>query len=212
MERRKHLAGIEQTLFVERAFDALLVLEIDLGEHHRHQVPLLDPDAMLAGEHAADLDAQLEDVGTERLRALQLPWLVGSGQAAGGCCPAWSRCPRSSGGGSPRPSPSPPTMTAVPSADSATEKPCPACPTAPVPTSLLPCWVQTPSGRAGVAGFAGGGLLAAAPVPGTAASGSVSRRLDIRRPDHVSPSCELRLDALGKFLGRASDPVEVKRF
>ena len=39
---------------------------------------------------------------------------------------------------------SPPTMAVLPSADSATERPCPAVPTAPVPTSLLPCWVQTP--------------------------------------------------------------------
>ena len=41
-------------------------------------------------------------------------------------------------------SPGPPTMAVLPSADSATETPCPAFPTAPVPTSLLPCWVQTP--------------------------------------------------------------------
>src|SRR5271163_469006 len=77
MERREHLAGIEQPLLVEGAFDALLVLHIDFGKHDRHQIPLLDPDAMLAGEHAADLDAQLQDVGPERLRALELPWLIG---------------------------------------------------------------------------------------------------------------------------------------
>ena len=35
-------------------------------------------------------------------------------------------------------------MAVLPSADSATETPCLAFPTAPVPTSLLPCWVQTP--------------------------------------------------------------------
>ena len=38
----------------------------------------------------------------------------------------------------------PPTMAVLPSADSATERPCAAFPTASVPTSLLPCWVQTP--------------------------------------------------------------------
>jgi hypothetical protein len=32
----------------------------------------------------------------------------------------------------------------LPSEDSATEKPWLAAPTAPVPTSLLPCWVHTP--------------------------------------------------------------------
>ena len=38
----------------------------------------------------------------------------------------------------------PPTIAVLPSADSATEKPWPAFPTAPVPTSFDPCWVQTP--------------------------------------------------------------------
>jgi hypothetical protein len=35
MQRREHLAGIEQPLLVEGAFDALLMLHVDLGEHHR---------------------------------------------------------------------------------------------------------------------------------------------------------------------------------
>src|SRR5271154_6553486 len=74
---RGHRAGLEQSLLVEGAFDALLVLHVDFGEHNRHQVALLDPDAMLAGEHAADLDAKLENVGPERLRALQFPRLIG---------------------------------------------------------------------------------------------------------------------------------------
>src|SRR5450631_2633411 len=38
----------------------------------------------------------------------------------------------------------PPTMAVLPSADSATEVPCRAAPTAPVPTSFDPYWVQTP--------------------------------------------------------------------
>ena len=38
----------------------------------------------------------------------------------------------------------PPTMAVLPSADSATDMPWRALPTAPVPTSLLPCCVQTP--------------------------------------------------------------------
>jgi len=38
----------------------------------------------------------------------------------------------------------PPTMAVLPSAESATETPCLAFPTAPLPTSFLPCWVQTP--------------------------------------------------------------------
>src|SRR5271170_6319006 len=49
MQGRKHLAGVEQRLVVERAFDALLLAQIDLVEHHGHQIALLDPDTVLAG-------------------------------------------------------------------------------------------------------------------------------------------------------------------
>src|SRR5450759_5207168 len=38
----------------------------------------------------------------------------------------------------------PPTMAVLPSAETDTETPWPAFPTAPEPTSLAPCWVQTP--------------------------------------------------------------------
>ena len=77
VQRRKHLAGIEQALGVEGAFEPLLLVEVDLGEHRRHQVALLDADAVLAGQHAADLDAEPQDVGAERLGALEFARLVG---------------------------------------------------------------------------------------------------------------------------------------
>src|SRR5262245_34199044 len=73
----KHLAGIEQALVVEGAFEPLLLGEISLAEHRRHQVTLFDAHAMLAGEHAADLDAQPQDVGAERFGTLELVALVG---------------------------------------------------------------------------------------------------------------------------------------
>src|SRR6266404_2583499 len=38
-------------------------------------------------------------------------------------------------------------MAVFPSAESDTEKPCCAMPTAPVPTSFVPCWVHTPTER-----------------------------------------------------------------
>src|ERR1700738_1434777 len=41
----------------------------------------------------------------------------------------------------------PPTMAVFPSPKSATEAPCAAAPTAPLPTSLAPGWVHTPSLR-----------------------------------------------------------------
>ena len=59
------LPGLSSPLAVEGAFHPLLLRQIDLGEHRRHQVALLDADAMLAGQHAADLDAQPQDVGAE---------------------------------------------------------------------------------------------------------------------------------------------------
>ena len=72
VQRREDLAGIEQALAVERAFEALLLVEVDLREHDRHEVAFLDADAMLTGQHAADLDAQPQDIGAEFLGALEL--------------------------------------------------------------------------------------------------------------------------------------------
>src|ERR1700733_12093803 len=57
VQGREYLAGIEQALVVEGAFDALLLIEVDFREHHRHQIALLDADAVLACQHATDLDA-----------------------------------------------------------------------------------------------------------------------------------------------------------
>src|SRR3546814_15021439 len=54
-----------------------LLLQVGLAEHRAHEIALLDADAMLAGQHAADLDAELQDVGAEVLRLLQLARLVG---------------------------------------------------------------------------------------------------------------------------------------
>ena len=52
-------------------------VEVVLVEHLRHQVALLDADAVLAGQHAADLDAEPQDVGAESLGRLELARLVG---------------------------------------------------------------------------------------------------------------------------------------
>ena len=58
MESRENLTGVEQQIWVEGAFHALLVCEINGGKHHRHQVALFDADPMLACQHTTDLDAQ----------------------------------------------------------------------------------------------------------------------------------------------------------
>jgi hypothetical protein len=68
---------------VEGAFDAHLLIEVDLAEHLRHQVAFLDADAVLAGQHAADLDAQPQDVGAEALRPCNSPGLLASYRISG---------------------------------------------------------------------------------------------------------------------------------
>src|SRR6185437_13643095 len=77
MQGRKHLAGVEKPLRVEGTFEALLLIEVDLGKHLRHQIALFDAHTVLAGQHAAELDAGPEDVGAEGFRPLDLAGLVG---------------------------------------------------------------------------------------------------------------------------------------
>ena len=76
-ELGEHLAGIEQVVGIEGAFHAHLLVEVDLGELHAHQVALLDADAVLAGQHAADPHAEPQDIGAEFLGAVQLVGIVG---------------------------------------------------------------------------------------------------------------------------------------
>lgn len=57
VQLRKYLARIKQSLAVEGAFHALLLIEIDFGEHRVHEVALFDTDAVLAGKNAANFDA-----------------------------------------------------------------------------------------------------------------------------------------------------------
>src|SRR6516165_3444720 len=77
MQLWKYLARVEQAVRVERAFQSLLVRQVAFVEHRSHQVALLDADPMLAGQDAADLNAELEDVDAKGLRALDLAGLVG---------------------------------------------------------------------------------------------------------------------------------------
>src|SRR5476651_828683 len=72
VQGRKHLAGIEQALGIEGAFQPLLLVEVDLAEHFRHQVALLDADAMLAGEHAAEFNTTTQDIRAESLGPVHL--------------------------------------------------------------------------------------------------------------------------------------------
>ena len=73
----KHLPWIQQQIGVKGAFESLLVRQVRFAEHLGHQVALLDADAVLAGQHAADLDAQPQDVAAEGLGTLELTRLIG---------------------------------------------------------------------------------------------------------------------------------------
>ena len=76
VQRRIHLAGVEQAFRIEGALDPLLLLQVVLGEHLAHQIAFLHPDAVLAGQHAADPHAGAQNVGAECLDLLQI---AGSG-------------------------------------------------------------------------------------------------------------------------------------
>src|SRR5580704_19531204 len=69
--RRKYLAGIKQPRGVERTLQALLLCQITLGKHDRHQVALFHAHTMFAREDATDLDAKLQDFAAERFRSLK---------------------------------------------------------------------------------------------------------------------------------------------
>src|SRR3954453_18977862 len=76
VQGRKDLAGIEQALGVESAFQPLLLVEIDFSEHFPHQVTLLDTDAVLTCQHAAKLHAAAKDIGAKGFGPLHLAGLV----------------------------------------------------------------------------------------------------------------------------------------
>ena len=73
----KHLVRVEQPARIEGRLDAALLVQLARAELHRHQVALLHADAVLAGQAAAHLDAQLQDVGAELLRLVEAVRIVG---------------------------------------------------------------------------------------------------------------------------------------
>src|ERR1019366_2217801 len=75
--QREHLARVQQPVRVEGGLDAALLFQFMLGELERHQVALLNADAMLAGQAAADLDAQFQDFGAKGLGFMETGWVVG---------------------------------------------------------------------------------------------------------------------------------------
>ena len=57
-ELGEDLAGVQQVVRIEGTFQAHLLIEVDFGELHAHQVALLNTDTVLAGQHAAHAHAE----------------------------------------------------------------------------------------------------------------------------------------------------------
>lgn len=76
-KRRDRFAGVEKTVGVEGAFDGMELFKLLGRELDTHLVQLLDPHAMLPGDGAAGLDANLENLPAERFRPFQLTGGIG---------------------------------------------------------------------------------------------------------------------------------------
>ena len=76
-QRRIDLAGIEAHVGIERVLHAMLDLEVRRVELIRHEIALLDADAVLARQHAADVDAELQDLEAERFGSFDLAGDIG---------------------------------------------------------------------------------------------------------------------------------------
>lgn len=76
MQGRDGLAGIEQPGWIECGLDGMELIQFDAIELDAHLVDLLHADAVLSGDGAANLHAQLQDAATEFLGAFQLARFV----------------------------------------------------------------------------------------------------------------------------------------
>src|SRR5439155_10262399 len=74
---REDLPRVAEPARIERLLHAVHAGEIGLGEDERHVVDLLQPDAVLAGDGAAHLGADLQDLPARRDDARLLAWLPG---------------------------------------------------------------------------------------------------------------------------------------
>src|SRR5688572_14442078 len=71
--RRQHLAGIAETLWIDRVAQLLHHVEIVGGKHPRHVVLLVRADAMLTGNRPAGLDTVLQNLSGDLLGERRLP-------------------------------------------------------------------------------------------------------------------------------------------
>ena len=59
VQGREDFTGIEQAFRVERAFKALLLLQVAFIKHRPHKIAFFDANAMFAGQNTADFNTQL---------------------------------------------------------------------------------------------------------------------------------------------------------
>jgi hypothetical protein len=77
MQAGHRLAGIEQAALVEGCLDAVEGLQFRRFVLHAHLVDLLDTDAVLAGDRAAERHRQFQDFGAEGFGPLPFAGLGG---------------------------------------------------------------------------------------------------------------------------------------
>ena len=77
LQRRYDLARVEPAGGVEGALERVHLLALLDAELHAHRAQLLDTDAVLSGDGAAERDAGFQDLGAEELAAVQLVGVVG---------------------------------------------------------------------------------------------------------------------------------------
>ena len=77
MQRGYRLIGIEKKGCVERTLDAKERFPLRGRELHAHGIDFFNANAMLAGDSAADLHAQFQNLGTEFFSAIKFARCVG---------------------------------------------------------------------------------------------------------------------------------------
>ncbi len=83
----KALPGLQRPSGSKAVRTRSMAREVVLGEHHRHRAGLVDTDAVLAGDRAAGVHAQLDDAARDRFRPLDLasPRRRRRGRGGAGC-------------------------------------------------------------------------------------------------------------------------------
>ena len=77
MQLREHLAWVKQAIRVESAFQTLLMRQVGFVEHCFHKIAFFDADTVLTSQHAANLDAESQNIGSKGLSSLDLVRLIG---------------------------------------------------------------------------------------------------------------------------------------